>query len=108
LAKYDELKDIIAMLGLEQLSVDDRDVVTRARRLERFFTQPFFTTEQFTGMQGKMVGLKASLDGCELILNGEYNDYPESALYMIGAIDEAHLPQKSDNENSIKVQSHVA
>ncbi|WP_148277485.1 F0F1 ATP synthase subunit beta [Brumicola pallidula] len=108
LAKYDELKDIIAMLGLEQLSVDDRDLVTRARRLERFFTQPFFTTEQFTGMQGKMVGLKASLDGCELILNGEYNDYPESALYMIGAIDEAHLPQKSDNENSIKVQSHVA
>lgn len=89
LAQYAELKDIIAMLGLEQLSPQDRAVVARARRLERFLTQPFFTTEQFTGLPGKLVSLEESLDGCERILNDEFKDYPESALYMIGAVDEA-------------------
>ena len=89
LAQYAELKDIIAMLGLEQLSPEDRKVVARARRLERFLTQPFFTTEQFTGLSGKLVSLKDALDGCERILRDEFKDYPESALYMIGAIDEA-------------------
>jgi F-type H+-transporting ATPase subunit beta len=92
LAKYAELKDIIAMLGLEQLSPDDRNVVARARRLERFLTQPFFTTEQFTGLQGKLVSLKDALDGCERILRDEFKDYPERALYMIGKIDEAKKP----------------
>jgi F-type H+-transporting ATPase subunit beta len=89
LAQYGELKDIIAMLGLEQLSPEDRKVVGRARRLERFLTQPFFTTEQFTGMKGKLVSLKDSLDGCERILRDEFQDKPESALYMIGPISEA-------------------
>jgi F-type H+-transporting ATPase subunit beta len=89
LAQYAELKDIIAMLGLEQLSPDDRKVVGRARRLERFLTQPFFTTEQFTGLKGKLVSLKDALDGCERILHDEFKDYPERALYMIGAIGEA-------------------
>jgi len=89
LAQYAELKDIIAMLGLEQLSAEDRNVVARARRLERFLTQPFFTTEQFTGLKGKLVGLKDALDGCERILRDEFKDMPESALYMIGTIDEA-------------------
>jgi F-type H+-transporting ATPase subunit beta len=89
LAQYAELKDIIAMLGLEQLSLEDRNVVARARRLQRFFTQPFFTTEQFSGIPGKTVALKDTLDGCEHILRDEFKDYPESALYMIGAIDEA-------------------
>ncbi|MEO8732574.1 MAG: F0F1 ATP synthase subunit beta, partial [Rhodoferax sp.] len=89
LAQYADLKDIIAMLGLEQLSVDDRKVVARARRLERFLTQPFYTTEQFTGTPGKTVRLKDALDGCERILRDEFKDYPESALYMIGAISEA-------------------
>src|SRR5450755_1199089 len=89
LAQYAKLKDIIAMLGLEQLSPPDRKVVARARRLERFLTQPFFTTEQFTGLSGKLVSLKDALDGCERILRDEFKDYPESALYMIGAIDEA-------------------
>ncbi len=88
-AQYAELKDIIAMLGLEQLSPEDRNVVARARRLERFLTQPFFTTEQFTGLKGKLVTLKDSLDGCERILRDEFKDYPESSLYMIGTIDEA-------------------
>jgi len=89
LAQYAELKDIISMLGLEQLSQEDRNVVARARRLERFLTQPFFTTEQFTGFKGKYVALSDSLDGCERILRDEFKDYPESDLYMIGTIDEA-------------------
>jgi F-type H+-transporting ATPase subunit beta len=89
LAQYGELKDIIAMLGLEQLSPEDRKVVVRARLLERFLTQPFFTTEQFTGLTGKLVSLKDALDGCERILRDEFKDYPESGLYMIGTISEA-------------------
>lgn len=89
LAQYAELKDIIAMLGLEQLSQEDRNTVARARRLERFLTQPFFTTEQFTGIKGKFVSLEDALEGCERILKDEFKDYPESELYMIGTIDEA-------------------
>ena len=89
LAQYEDLKDVIAMLGLEQLAPEDRSVVARARRLERFLTQPFFATEQFSGIKGKLVSLKDALAGCERILRDEFKDYPESALYMIGAIDEA-------------------
>jgi F-type H+-transporting ATPase subunit beta len=96
LAQYEDLKDVIAMLGLEQLSPDDRKVVARARRLERFLTQPFFATEQFTGIPGKLVSLKDSLDGCERILRDEFKDYPESALYMIGAIGEAKKKAQPD------------
>jgi F-type H+/Na+-transporting ATPase subunit beta len=88
LAVYEELKDIIAMLGLEELSPEDRQLVFRARRLERFFTQPFFSTEQFTDHPGKMVPLADALTGCERILNDEFTDFPESAFYMIGTIDE--------------------
>jgi F-type H+-transporting ATPase subunit beta len=93
LAQYAQLKDIIAMLGLEQLSQEDRNVVGRARRLERFLTQPFFTTEQFTSMEGKLVSLEDALDGCARILSDEFKDVPESALYMIGKIDEALTKQ---------------
>jgi F-type H+-transporting ATPase subunit beta len=89
LAQYAELKDIIAMLGLEQLSPEDRSVVARARRLERFLTQPFFATEQFSGIKGQLVSLKDALDGCERILRDEFKDFKESDLYMIGAIDGA-------------------
>jgi len=95
LAQYAQLKDIIAMLGLEQLSAQDRGVVDRARRLERFLTQPFFTTEQFSGLQGKLVSLEDALDGCERILGDEFKDYPESALYMIGKVDEAKVEVKA-------------
>jgi len=70
-------------------------VVARARRLERFFTQPFFTTEQFTGLKGKLVSLEDALDGCERILRDEFKDYPESALYMIGSVDEAKEKAKT-------------
>lgn len=90
LANYEELKDVIAMLGLEELSREDRRKVHRARRLERFLTQPFFTTEQFTGRAGKMVELEDTLVGCERILNDEFAEYPEKSLYMIGPIQEAH------------------
>lgn len=90
LAKYEDLKDIIAMLGMEQLSVQDRNVVNRARRLERFLTQPFYATEQFSGIKGKEVSLKDALDGCRRILADEFRDLPESAFYMIGSIDEVH------------------
>jgi len=89
LAQYAELKDIIAMLGLEQLSQEDRNIVARARQLERFLTQPFFTTEQFTGLKGKYVSLQDALEGCERILHDEFKDFSESDLYMIGTIDEA-------------------
>ena len=89
LAQYDELKDVIAMLGMEQLSDQDRKTVGRARRLERFLTQPFFATEKFSGIKGRQVSVQDALDGCELILRDEFKDFPESALYMIGAIGEA-------------------
>jgi F-type H+-transporting ATPase subunit beta len=88
LAKYEELKDIIAMLGLEELSQEDQKLVDRARKLERFMTQPFFTTEQFTGHEGKQINLEDTLEGCERILNDEFSDYPEKSLYMIGSIEE--------------------
>jgi len=102
LAQYEALKDIVAMLGLEQLSPEDRNAVARARRLERFLTQPFFTTEQFSGIKGKLVSLADSLDGCEKILNDEYKDTPESKLYMIGAISEAGKPNPKPTENPPK------
>jgi len=89
LANYEELKDIIAMLGMEELSQEDRRAVRQARRLERFLTQPFSVTEQFTGNKGRVVDLEDALDGCERILNDEFSDYPERSLYMIGKIDEA-------------------
>lgn len=91
LANYEDLKDIIAMLGLEELAQSEQKIVYRARRLERFLTQPFFTTEQFTGLKGKSVNLENTLTGCERILNDEFGDYPEQSLYMIGDITEAKL-----------------
>ncbi len=87
-AEYEELKDIIAMLGLEELSEADRQTVAIARRLERFLTQPFFTTSRFTGKEGRSVPLHETLNGCSRILDGEFLDVPEKNLYMIGSIDE--------------------
>jgi len=103
LSQNEELKDIIAMLGMEQLSTADRNIVNRARRLERFLTQPFFTTEQFSGIKGKQVSLKDALDGCKRILADEFKDLPESAFYMIGAIDEAKTKGNSGDSKSTKV-----
>jgi F-type H+-transporting ATPase subunit beta len=100
LAQYEELKDIIAMLGLEQLSTSDRNIVNQARQLERFLTQPFFTTEQFSGLKGKEVSLKDALDGCESILAGKFKDLPESAFYMIGSITDAVEKAGKDKEKA--------
>jgi F-type H+-transporting ATPase subunit beta len=91
LAEYEELKDIIAMLGLEELSREDQRIVNRARRLERFLTQPFFTSAHFTGTEGKLVPLEATIAGCRRILNDEFFEIPESRLYMIGSIEEIEL-----------------
>ncbi len=87
LAQYEDLKDIIAMLGLEELSREDRRIVSRARRLERFMTQPFNTTEHFTGMEGRIVSLEDTVLGCERILNDEFPDASERDFYMIGSIE---------------------
>jgi F-type H+-transporting ATPase subunit beta len=89
LAQYEEVKDIIAMLGIEQLAREDRATVHKARRLERFLTQPFFTTEQFSNMKGRLVSLDDALEGCEQILAGKFDECPEQALYMVGNIDDA-------------------
>lgn len=88
LAEYEELRDIIAMLGLEELSSADRATVARARRLERFLTQPFVTTGSFSGVAGKMVPIADTLDGCETILSQTTFDLPESAYYMIGGLND--------------------
>lgn len=89
LAAYDELRDIIAMLGLEELSSADRLTVARARRLERFLTQPFVTTEAFSSMKGRTVPIAETLDGCKTILNQTDFDLPESAYYMIGGLGDS-------------------
>ncbi|HSN56573.1 MAG TPA: F0F1 ATP synthase subunit beta [Candidatus Sulfomarinibacteraceae bacterium] len=88
LAEYEDLKDLIAMLGMEELSGDDRATVRRARQLERFLTQPFHVTEQFTGTEGRMVDLEATLSGCEAILGDELAAVDEGELYMIGGLDD--------------------
>jgi F-type H+-transporting ATPase subunit beta len=107
LAQYEDLKDIIAMLGLEQLSPQDRRAVARARLLERFLTQPFFSTEQFTGIKGKLVSLADALDGCERILGDELEGVPERALYMIGKLDEADLKAAAPTWAARKATAHA-
>lgn len=94
LAQYEELKDIIAMLGFDELPEHDQQTVLTARKLERFLTQPFFTTMQFTGMEGKSVNLEDTISGCERILAGEFNDLTENDFYMIGTVDEARKKGK--------------
>lgn len=88
LSRYKELLDIIAMLGIEELSPADRLIVKRARKLEMFLTQPFFLTREFTGREGKHVPVSKTLDGCERILSGKMDDIPENAFFMIGDIEE--------------------
>ena len=89
LQRYKELKDIIAILGMDELSEDDKQTVSRARKIERFLSQPFFVAEVFTGSPGKYVSLKETIRGFTGILAGEYDDLPEQAFYMVGTIDEA-------------------
>ncbi|GHE96174.1 F0F1 ATP synthase subunit beta [Thalassotalea profundi] len=89
LQRYKELKDIIAILGMDELSEEDKLAVNRARKIQRFLSQPFFVAEVFTGSPGKYVPLKDTIDGFKGILAGEYDDLPEQAFYMVGSIEEA-------------------
>ena len=89
LQRYKELKDIIAILGMDELSDEDKLLVARARKIERFLSQPFHVAEVFTGAPGKYVSLKETIRGFQGILNGEYDSLPEQAFYMVGTIDEA-------------------
>lgn len=89
LQRYKELKDIIAILGMDELSDEDKLAVSRARKIQRFLSQPFFVAEVFTGSPGKYVSLKDTIRGFQGILNGEYDELPEQAFYMVGTIDEA-------------------
>ena len=89
LQRYKELQDIIAILGMEELSDDDKVIVARARKIQRFLSQPFFVAEQFTGSPGRYVSLKETIRGFKEILAGQHDDMPEGAFYMVGTIDEA-------------------
>ncbi len=89
LQKYKDLQDIIAILGMDELSEDDKNVVERARKIEKFLSQPFFVAEVFTGSPGKYVKLEDTIKGFKGILNGDYDHMPESAFYMVGSMDEA-------------------
>ncbi|MBG23563.1 MAG: F0F1 ATP synthase subunit beta, partial [Idiomarinaceae bacterium] len=89
LQRYKELKDIIAILGMDELSEEDKMTVARARKIQRFLSQPFFVAEVFTGAPGKYVALKDTIAGFKGILNGDYDDLPEQAFYMVGSIEEA-------------------
>ena len=95
LQRYKELKDIIAILGMDELAEEDKLVVTRARKMQRFLSQPFFVAETFTGTAGKYVSLKDSIAGFKGIANGDYDDLPEQAFYMVGSIDEVVEKAKS-------------
>jgi F-type H+-transporting ATPase subunit beta len=88
LARYEELRDIIAILGIEELSDDERRVAVRARRLQRFLTQPLFATQQFTDVPGCVVPLEETVRGCSEILAGQHDHLPEQAFYMVGTIDD--------------------
>jgi len=89
LQRYKELKDIIAILGMDELSEEDKQVVARARKCERFFSQPFHVAEVFTGSPGKYVSLKDTIAGFKMIVAGECDHLPEQAFYMVGTIEEA-------------------
>jgi len=91
LQRYKELQDIIAILGIDELSEEDRLVVSRARKVERFLSQPFFVAEIFTGSPGKYVSLEATIKGFTMILGGQLDDLPEQAFYLAGDIDEVIL-----------------
>ena len=89
LQKYKDLQDIIAILGMDELSDEDKVVVTRARRIQRFLSQPFFVAAEFTGKEGKFVKVEETIRGFKEIIEGKHDDLPEQAFYMVGGIDEA-------------------
>ncbi|MGL5231776.1 MAG: F0F1 ATP synthase subunit beta, partial [Fusobacteriaceae bacterium] len=94
LQRYKELQDIIAILGMDELSDEDKTAVTRARKIERFFSQPFSVASQFTGMEGKYVPIKETIKAFREILDGKHDDLPEQAFLYVGTIEEAVLKAK--------------
>ena len=88
LQRYKDLQDIIAILGMDELSEEDKTAVVRARKIQKFLSQPFFVAETFTGRKGKYVALKETIAGFKKIANGEMDEYPEQAFYMVGNADE--------------------
>jgi F-type H+-transporting ATPase subunit beta len=89
LQRYKDLQDIIAILGIDELSEDDKLIVSRARKIERFFSQPFYVAQQFTGQEGRYVSLRETVRGFREILDGKHDDLPEQAFMMVGQIEEA-------------------
>jgi F-type H+-transporting ATPase subunit beta len=89
LQRYKDLQDIIAILGIDELSEDDKLTVTRARKLQRFLSQPFFVAEQFTGFKGKYVPIADTIRGFKEIVDGKHDELPEQAFYLVGTIEEA-------------------
>lgn len=96
LQKYKELQDIIAILGMEELSDEDKATVMRARKIQRFLSQPFFVAETFTGISGKYVPLNETIRGFKMIINGEMDEYPESAFFNVGTIDDVIEKAKAE------------
>ena len=96
LQKYKELQDIIAILGMEELSDEDKATVMRARKIQKFLSQPFFVAETFTGVPGKYVPLKETIRGFKMILDGEMDEYPENAFFNVGTIDEVIEKAKAE------------
>jgi len=99
IARYQELQDIIALLGMDELGSVDRQLVNRARKLQRFLTQPFEVTEAFTGKPGRSVKRQETLAGCAAILAGECDDWDEGSLYMVGTLDEARIREQTSVQN---------
>jgi F-type H+-transporting ATPase subunit beta len=89
LQRYKDLQDIIAILGIEELSDEDKLIVSRARKIEKFLSQPFFVAQQFTGLEGKYVKVEDTVRGFKEIVEGKHDDVPEQAFYMVGTIEEA-------------------
>ena len=98
LQKYKELQDIIAILGIEELSDEDKQVVFRARKIQRFLSQPFHVAENFTGVKGEYVPLKETIRGFKMILSGEMDEYPEAAFFNVGTIDQVIEKAKTMQE----------
>jgi F-type H+-transporting ATPase subunit beta len=98
LQKYKELQDIIAILGMDELSEQDKLVVGRARKVQKFLSQPFFVAEQFTGLKGQFVKIEDTLKSFKAILNGECDDLPEQAFYLVGGLDMVHEKAKQIRE----------
>ena len=99
LQKYNELQDIIAILGMDELSDEDKMTVTRARKIQRFLAQPMFVAEKFTGLAGKYVPIKETLRGFKAIIDGEMDNYPEAAFYNVGTLDDVIAKAKQLEEN---------